>query len=200
MQTPTAAALPDGAGAQGAERSSGITGLLVAAGSQPVEGVQCGWRAAVSNLSQRGTTPPMPELAEVQEFRVYRRKGEPCHRCQTPIIWPRGLKKEAVKVEAWLKTISPSNGLRRWFEHDPAKWEEFQRRYFTDLDEKPESWQPLLEAARQGDITLVSSARETEHNNAVALRNYLDERLKGKAARQDRHRRAAAGWLPARAL
>ncbi len=107
-------------------------------------------------------------------------------------LWPRGLKKEAVRVEGWLKAVSPSNELRRWFGHDPAQWEEFQRRYFAELDEKPESWQPLLEAARQGDITLVFSAREIEHNNAVALKNYLDKRLKGKVARQDRHRRAAA--------
>ncbi len=107
-------------------------------------------------------------------------------------LWPRGLKKEAVKVEGWLKTVSPSNELRRWFGHDPAKWEEFQRRYFAELDEKPESWQPLLETAQQNDITLVFSAREAEHNNAVVLKNYLQKRLKGKAA-APRRRSAAAG-------
>jgi uncharacterized protein YeaO (DUF488 family) len=107
-------------------------------------------------------------------------------------LWPRGLKKEAVKVDDWFKTVSPSDELRRWFGHDPAKWEEFQRRYFAELDEKPEAWQPLLEAARQGGITLVFSAREAEHNNAVALKNYLEKRLKNKGV-APRRQRVAAG-------
>ncbi len=106
-------------------------------------------------------------------------------------LWPRGLKKQAVKVEGWLKMVSPSNPLRRWFGHDPAKWEEFQHRYFAELDEKPDSWRPLLEAARQGDITLVFSAREAEYNNAVALKNYLQKRLSAKAAAPQRRPGAA---------
>ncbi len=95
-------------------------------------------------------------------------------------LWPRGLKKEAVKVESWVKAVSPSDRLRGQFCHDPAKWQEFQRRYFAELDRKPETWQPLLEAARAGDITLVFSARDTEHNNAVVLKNYLEQQLKPK--------------------
>lgn len=106
-------------------------------------------------------------------------------------LWPRGLKKEAVKLDGWARDVSPSNGLRKWFGHDPEKWDEFQRRYFAELDRKPEAWQPLLQSARRGDVTLVFSARDEEHNNAVALRNYL---LKHKAARltQDRRHLAAA--------
>jgi len=65
-------------------------------------------------------------------------------------LWPRGLKKEKVKIERWLKDVSPSNELRNWFGHDPAKWREFQRRYFTELNKKSEAWQSLLEAARGG--------------------------------------------------
>ena len=95
-------------------------------------------------------------------------------------LWPRGLTKEEVKVKGWIKAVSPSNELRQWFGHDPAKWKEFQRRYFVELDKKPETWEPLLEAAREGDITLVFSARDEEHNNAVALKNYLEKRLNAK--------------------
>ncbi len=96
-------------------------------------------------------------------------------------LWPRGLKKEAVKVKNWVKAVSPSNELRHWFGHEPAKWKEFQRRYSAELDKKPQTWQPFLEAAQEGDITLVFSARDEEHNNAVALKSYLEKRLKAKA-------------------
>ncbi|MER3458625.1 MAG: DUF488 domain-containing protein [Chloroflexota bacterium] len=91
-------------------------------------------------------------------------------------LWPRGKKKEDVPIAAWLKEVAPSDTLRRWFGHDPARWEEFQQRYFAELDGKPEAWQPILEAARRGNVTLLYSARDTEHNNAVALKAYLDRR------------------------
>lgn len=91
-------------------------------------------------------------------------------------LWPRGKTKEDVPIAAWLKEVAPSDALRRWFGHDPARWEEFQRRYFAELDEKPEAWQPILEAARRGNVTLLYSARDSEHNNAVALKLYLDQR------------------------
>ncbi len=106
-------------------------------------------------------------------------------------LWPRGLKKEAVKVHSWVKAVSPSNELRDWFGHEPAKWKEFQRRYAAELDKKPETWQSLLQAAQDGDITLVFSARDTEHNNAVALKVYLEKRLKTKAT-GEQHRLAEA--------
>ena len=102
-------------------------------------------------------------------------------------LWPRGLKKEAVQVKSWIKAVSPSNELRDWFGHEPAKWKEFQRRYFAELDQKPETWQPLLEAAEESDITLVFSARDKEHNNAVALKSFLEKRLKGKTPRRQQH-------------
>lgn len=92
-------------------------------------------------------------------------------------LWPRGVKKEALKLDAWRKEVAPSDALRRWFGHDPKKWEGFRRRYFKELDQKPEAWQPLLEAARRGAITLVYGAKETERNNAAALKAYLDAKL-----------------------
>jgi uncharacterized protein YeaO (DUF488 family) len=98
-------------------------------------------------------------------------------------LWPRGVKKESLKVQDWLRAISPSNELRTRFGHEPDKWKEFQRRYFAELDTNQQGLQPLLEAARDGDVTLVFSARDTERNNAVALKNYLEEVIKAKRGR-----------------
>jgi uncharacterized protein YeaO (DUF488 family) len=105
-------------------------------------------------------------------------------------LWPRGVQKTALPLTGWLKEVAPSDGLRRWFGHDPTKWEEFQRRYFAELDSRPEALHAILEATRQGHVTFLYSARDTEHNNAVALKAYVESFLRhaaGKAhgARQD---------------
>ncbi|CAL1241178.1 DUF488 domain-containing protein [Candidatus Methylocalor cossyra] len=97
-------------------------------------------------------------------------------------LWPRGLRKQAVTMTAWVKDAAPSDGLRRWFGHDPSKWEEFRRRYFAELDEKAAALRPLVEAAARGTVTLLYSARDTEHNNAVALADYLNHRFLGPEA------------------
>jgi uncharacterized protein YeaO (DUF488 family) len=91
-------------------------------------------------------------------------------------IWPRGVARDDLRIDAWLKELAPSAGLRKWFGHDPSKWEEFKERYFRELDERPDALAQLLEIARSGRVTLVFGARETEHNNAVALREYLEQR------------------------
>jgi uncharacterized protein YeaO (DUF488 family) len=88
-------------------------------------------------------------------------------------LWPRGVRKDALKLDAWLKDVAPSTELRKWFGHDPAKWEEFQQRYFAELDARPEVLEPLLAAVSQRRVTLLYSARDTEHNQAVALKRYL---------------------------
>jgi uncharacterized protein YeaO (DUF488 family) len=98
-------------------------------------------------------------------------------------LWPRGLKKEALHMAAWLKDVAPSTVLRGWFSHDPAKWEEFQRRYRAELEGKPETCRPLLEVAERGDLTLLFSSHDPEHNNAVALKAYLEDRLKADTKR-----------------
>ena len=92
-------------------------------------------------------------------------------------LWPRGLNKEALRLHAWLKDIAPSRELRTWFAHDPQKWEQFQRRYVAELDAEPTAWQPLLDAAKKADVTLVYGARDSEYNNAVALRAYVTRKL-----------------------
>lgn len=93
-------------------------------------------------------------------------------------LWPRGIRKEALALTGWCKEAAPSHELRKWFSHDPVKWKEFQRRYRAELEAKPENWQPLLEAAKTGSLTLLFSAHDTEHNNAVILKAWLEERLK----------------------
>ncbi len=98
-------------------------------------------------------------------------------------LWPRGMKKEALKMDGWLKEVAPSDGLRRWFNHDPEKWAEFQRRYRAELNRQQEVWEPIEQAARRGTVTLLYSARDEEHNNAVALKKYLERRLKQHADR-----------------
>ncbi len=92
-------------------------------------------------------------------------------------LWPRGMKKSNLRLDAWLKDVAPSGDLRRWFSHDPAKWREFRRRYFRELEANAAAWEPILKAARQGTVTLLYSARDIEHNNAVALKEFLEAKL-----------------------
>ncbi|RMG35989.1 MAG: DUF488 domain-containing protein [Planctomycetota bacterium] len=101
-------------------------------------------------------------------------------------LWPRGLSKEKARVDVWLKDIAPSTALRKWFGHDPAKWEEFQRRYEAELAERGEAVEQLLELTRQGPVTLVYAASDTEHNSAVVLKRFLEKRLKSRRGRPDR--------------
>lgn len=88
-------------------------------------------------------------------------------------LWPRGLSKAAVHLTAWEKEVGPSTELRQWFNHDPLKWARFRTRYFRELESRPESWRRILTAARRGVVTLVYSSRDEEHNNAVALKEFL---------------------------
>lgn len=98
-------------------------------------------------------------------------------------VWPRGIKKEAAGLTAWLREVAPSTALRKWFGHDPKKWPEFQKRYTSELEKNPGAWAPLLDAARRGKITLLFGARDTEHNNAVGLKDFLESRLKARRAK-----------------
>jgi uncharacterized protein YeaO (DUF488 family) len=88
-------------------------------------------------------------------------------------LWPRGVRKAALPLDGWLKSAAPSPGLRKWFGHDPEKWTEFRRRYFAELKQHEAALAPLREAIRAGPVTLVYGSRDTEHNAAVALRDFL---------------------------
>ena len=89
-------------------------------------------------------------------------------------LWPRGLTKERAAVDLWLKEVAPSPELRKWFGHDPAKWEQFQKRYWKELEEKEAAVQLLKQKSKQGTVTLVYAARDEEHTGALALKRFLE--------------------------
>ena len=89
-------------------------------------------------------------------------------------LWPRGVKKAKLELDDWLKRVAPSTELRKWFSHDAARWEEFQRRYRAELDQHPEAWQLILDAANKGGVTLLFSSHDAARNNAVALKEYFE--------------------------
>lgn len=104
-------------------------------------------------------------------------------------LWPRGVKKTSLRIDGWLKDAGPSTELRKWFSHDPAKWQEFGRRYFAELDRTPDAWAPIRDAARHGTVTLLYSSHDTEHNNAVALKQYVEHKADVKIHRTGGHGR-----------
>lgn len=91
-------------------------------------------------------------------------------------IWPRGLSKAAAKIDQWRKEIAPSTDLRKWFGHDPARWAGFMRRYFAELKEQHAALDDLRKLAKDKTVTLVFAAKDTEHNQAVALREFLESK------------------------
>ena len=110
-------------------------------------------------------------------------------------LWPRGLSKAKLHLDAWLKDVGPTTDLRQWFSHDPEKWSQFRARYFRELDSRPESLRPVLSAARGHSVTLVYSSPDEGHNTAVALKDYLHakrrgRRLSGKSSTSQRARQA----------
>jgi uncharacterized protein YeaO (DUF488 family) len=107
-------------------------------------------------------------------------------------LWPRGMKKDALAADAWMKDVAPSTKLRKWFDHRVERWEEFQRRYRKELNANPGAWEPILDAGERGTVTLLYSAHDTLHNGAVVLRDYLTEREVGRP----RRRKARASRRP----
>jgi uncharacterized protein YeaO (DUF488 family) len=91
-------------------------------------------------------------------------------------LWPRGVSKDSARIDLWLKEIAPTATLRKWFGHDPSKWREFRSRYFRELDHNPQAVARLLELVRKGPVTFVFGAKDEKHNNAVALKEYLESR------------------------
>jgi uncharacterized protein YeaO (DUF488 family) len=96
-------------------------------------------------------------------------------------LWPRGVSKSDIAIDRWLRDVAPSTELRRWFGHDPERWDEFRRRYQTELADKAEPLKELQAYARKGTLTLIYAARDEAHNEAVVLRDLLVRRLRRKA-------------------
>jgi uncharacterized protein YeaO (DUF488 family) len=91
-------------------------------------------------------------------------------------LWPRGLSKERAAIDLWLKDVAPSARLRKWFNHNPARWDEFRERYWRELEHNQEAVQLLKKKSRAGTVTLVYGARDEEHNGALALQQFLKRR------------------------
>jgi uncharacterized protein YeaO (DUF488 family) len=96
-------------------------------------------------------------------------------------LWPRGLTKEKAGVDVWLKEIAPSTELRKWFAHDPNKWETFRGRYETEIRHNDDLVKVLRQKARQGTITLIYGARDEKHNEALVLKQFLEKSERGAA-------------------
>ena len=108
-------------------------------------------------------------------------KGSNSFRILVDRLWPRGLSKENTRIDLWQKDIAPSNTLRKWFGHDEKKWDEFKRKYFKELDKKSKSEMvdEIIKMAKEhSSITLLYGAKEERHNNAVALKEYLEKKTK----------------------
>jgi uncharacterized protein YeaO (DUF488 family) len=93
-------------------------------------------------------------------------------------LWPRGISRDKLKLDAWMKELAPSNELRKWFHHDVEHWSEFEKRYFKELGQQPEKVAELRKQARRRTVTLVYGARDETHNNAVALKKYLERKAR----------------------
>jgi len=89
-------------------------------------------------------------------------------------LWPRGMKKEEAGVDLWLKEIAPSDALRKWFSHEPAKWQEFKKRYRKELEDRQDMIEDLRKEAQKGTVTLLFAAKDSERNNAVALKEVIE--------------------------
>jgi uncharacterized protein YeaO (DUF488 family) len=114
-------------------------------------------------------------MAQIKTKRVYEGKTQADgFRVLVDRVWPRGVSKQRAQVDLWLKTVAPSTELRKWFDHDPKKWSTFKKRYFAELDDGPVGLDQLLGQASDRVVTLVFSARDFQHNQAVALREYLE--------------------------
>ena len=121
----------------------------------------------------------MTKKIVVHEFHIKRVYDEPSSddglRFLVDRLWPRGVRKDALRA-TWLKEVAPSPSLRKWFGHEPAQWPEFRRRYCLELEKNPTAWAPLLVAIQKDTVTLLFSARETDMNQAVVLKDFLTKR------------------------
>ncbi len=117
---------------------------------------------------------------KIQVERIYGNpKGDRSFRILVDRLWPRGLSKDKVRIDLWQKDIAPTDSLRKWFAHDEKKWNQFKDKYFKQLDKNSASVNMILKKAKEGSsITLLYSAKEERFNNAVALKEYLEKKLK----------------------
>jgi uncharacterized protein YeaO (DUF488 family) len=129
--------------------------------------------------SGRGSGPALDaDFGEMMAIKLKRAYEVPesgdAFRILVDRLWPRGVSKSSARIDLWLKEIAPSAALRKWFGHDPSKWAQFRDRYFRELDNNPQAVEQLMKHVRHGTVTLVYGAKDQEHNDAVALKEYLE--------------------------
>lgn len=95
-------------------------------------------------------------------------------------LWPRGIKKSDLQCDDWNKAVAPSNELRKWFHQNTDQFEQFITQYRQELNNNESAWQPLVEKAKQGHLTLLYSAKDTQHNQAKVLKAFIEEKIQGK--------------------
>lgn len=139
----------------------------------------------ITRHQRKTTTPTRSRAATAKPHRIQIRRvyadAQPGEgkRFLVDRLWPRGVSKKALGSVRWLPDVAPSPTLRKWFEHDPNKWKEFQKRYRLELKKNTEVWNPLLEAARLGNVTLLFAARDEEINHAAVLKKFLEKKRDG---------------------
>ena len=117
-------------------------------------------------------------MADIRIKRVYETpQATDGRRILVDRVWPRGMTKKRLRADVWLKSVAPSTELRNWFKHDPSKWKGFKKRYFMELDRNPQGLEALIAAVKKGNVTLLYSAKDTQCNQAVGLKEYLSLRL-----------------------
>ena len=122
----------------------------------------------------------MTKKPDIRLKRAYDAAGDADgYRILVDRIWPRGVSKEKLRLDDWPKELAPSTELRKWIHHDPKKWEEFKKRYFEELEDQKEALEALEKTCREKTVTLVFAARDTERNNAAALKDFLEARMSG---------------------
>ena len=113
-------------------------------------------------------------MERIRTKRVYETPGAADgRRILVDRVWPRGMTKKRLRADVWLKSVAPSTELRNWFKHDPSKWKGFKKRYFMELDRNPQGLEALIAAVKKGNVTLLYSAKDTQCNQAVGLKEYL---------------------------
>lgn len=116
---------------------------------------------------------------DIRVERIYDEpQGDKSFRILVDKLWPRGLKKDKVSIDLWQRDIGPSDSLRKWFAHDANKWSKFKNQYFKELDNNKDLVGMIVDKANEQPITLLYSAREQRFNNAVALKEYLEKKIK----------------------
>lgn len=125
----------------------------------------------------------LPKKIEAEGFllitteRIYNVPHKDGFRILVDRLWPRGLAKEEVDIDLWLKDIGPSNELRKWFGHDPNRWDGFREKFFLELDQKKDLVDQILAKSKERDVVLLFGAKDEKYNNAVALKEYIEFRI-----------------------